>query len=385
MPSNVALTLAGAPLQQQIIRTSLQKGFGKHSLCEVDVAYGRALSSSATRTNLVPEWTAATLDLSNGGLSERWFGYVHDTRVVSDNRNLPGVGSLIRYTLLGTSLPMNTERARSWRNTTDSGVVRAIGAQHRMRTVIQKTPEILPYIAQSGTSDWAVLKDRAARNGFRIYVDGSTLLFADPTLLLTGTRMTQIQTYRQDALGGRPDTLVKWDAKSGSGISKAGQHVTYGLDTRTKKVLTGSATNDLLPGVPTLVRIDSTTRAAGAMQANQSATANALRSRAWTQATATVSGTPGLEPGDVVDIEGANVPEDQQGLWLVTDVSHRFLNDFSAPKWPFLTDITLERDQYYSPTFRSSFKVINTKDSVPAIMRNGVFWESETMEDVRLG
>lgn len=385
MPSNAVLTLAGARLQQPIVRVDLQKGFAKHSLCEVDVAYGRSLSSSAARTSLASEWTPTTLDLSNGGYSERWFGYVHTTGVVSDNRDTSGNGSVIRYTLLGTSLPMNTERVRAWRSTTDSGIVRSIGVDHRMRTVIQRTGEVLPYVAQSGTSDWKVLQERADRNGYRLYVDGSTLLFADPTLLLTGAKTSQIMTYRQDALNGQPDTLVKWNAKSGSGNSNAGQHVTYGLDTRTKKVLTGSATNSLVSGTPTLVKIDTSKRVSGVTQANQSASVNALRARSFTTATATVSGTPGMQPGDVVNIDGRNIPEDQQGLWLVTDVRHRLLNDFSAPKWPFLTDISLERDQYYSPTFRAQYKVINTADYVPAIIRNGVFWESETMEDVRIG
>ena len=386
---NCLITFAGTPSTRPVVRANLVKGFGKHSVCVVDLAYGRSLSRSAADVICAPEWTPAVVDLSNGsGNAERWFSYVHTAAVVSDNRDNSGSGSVIRYTLMGTSLPMNQQRTRSWSHITDSGVVRAIAREHRMRSIVQRTPEILPYVAQSGDSDWRVLKARADRNGYRLYVDGSTLLFADPTLLLAGTRTANIQSYTQNAINGSPDSLVKWNASGGSMSpgSSTGRNVAYGLDQRTRRVVTASATNDLgAVGVPVLTKIGTSARLGGTAQATQAVNATALAARGWNTAVATVSGSPGKQPGDVVNIQGANIPAEQRGLWLVTEVSHRLINDNSSPGWPFLTDLSLERDKIYAPTFNTAYRTINTRDSVNAIMRNGAFWEAETLEDVRVG
>lgn len=386
---NYRLSFAGTVENRPIVRANLVKAFGKHSICVVDLAYGRSLSRSAADVICVPEWTPSTLELSNGaGNSERWFSYVHTAAVVSDNRDNSGSGSVLRYTLMGTSLPMNEERTRSWSHITDSGVVRAIAREHRMRSVVQRTPEVLPYVAQSGESDWRVLKARADRNGFRLFVDGSTVLFADPTLLLTGTRSRDIQQYTQNALNGSPDSLVKWNAAGGSMTpgSSSGRNMAYGLDQRTGRVVTASATNNLgVGGVPVLTKINTSARLGGAAQVSQAVTAAAIGSRGWKTAVATVTGSPGKQPGDVVNIQGSNIPAEQRGLWLVTEVSHRVINDNSSPGWPFLTDLSLERDKIYAPTFNAAYRTINTRDSVEAIMRNGTFWEAETLEDVRVG
>jgi hypothetical protein len=167
----------------------------------------------------------------------------------------------------------------------------------------------------------------------------------------------------------------------------AARHVAHGLDQRTKRVVTSATTNSLggPVGRPVLTRVDTTQRLGGVSQAAQATGARALSTRGWNSATATVSGSPGKQPGDVIEIRGKNIPGEQQGLWLVTSVIHRLLNDGSSPETPFLTELALERDKYYSPTFNTAFRTISTRDSVPAIMRNGALWESETLEDVRVG
>jgi hypothetical protein len=373
--SLLSARIAGSTVDT-VLRFDQIKAFGKHTVATLDVSY-----PSSSRPWLAEEW--APVEVYLGGTT--WYGYVHHSGVSSDVRDRSG--SVVRYTLIGTSLPMNTERTRSWRGISASGVVRQVAREHRLRSVISRHRTVMPYYAQAGSSDWKVLQDMASRTGHRLWVDGSTAIFVDPSLLLEGVRALDIPEFSQNQIPGQRDTLFSFASKSGAMVPRAtgitSRQVVHGLDMRTARPLKATAT----PSGPgrLLSKVNTDVRATTSGQAADIVSARATTAAGWITATALVVGSPEIVPGSLVAVSGSKVPEDQSGRWMVTEVNHRVLLDASNPLDPFTTALTLERDRYYGPGIRAATRASSTRDSVPATMRNGLLWEAEYMEDVNVG
>jgi hypothetical protein len=378
---SVTVYFNGVRSTYPVVRYETHAVFSKHSVNVLDLRTGSARI-------VFPEWTPVVVDLKVGAVSDRWYGYVHHYGEVDDSRADERSNQNTRYTLIGTSLPLNEERTRSWKNMTRSAVVREIGRSHRLRTMVQRDGEVLPYIPQAGISDMALLQQMATDSGYRLWIDGSTLRYVDPDTLLTGVRTLDIRTFNKSGIPGRPDGIISWITKAGSMVPRAGgtagSQSVYGLDRRSGRVV-GAAVDRTPDSLPSLTKIDTDKVVTGAAQAMTRATANSKRARAWATAKAVVVCTPGIKPGDVVEIVGGGIKPYERGLWLVTGAHHRVLNDGSAPGFEYSTTLELERDAIYTPTFNAAFRTINTRDLVPAKMRDGSLWEAEVMEDIRVG
>lgn len=378
---SVTVYFDGVRSRQPVVRYETHAAFGKHSVNVLDLRTG-------TSRVAYPEWTTVVVDLRVGATTDRWYGYVHHYGEVDDTRSSDVSSQNTRYTLIGTSLPMNEERTRSWKNMTRSGIAREVGRTHRLRTLVQRDKEVLPFIAQAGVSDMALLQQMAKDAGYRLWVDGSTLRFIDPDTLLTGVRTLDIRTFNKGGGPGTRDGIISWSTKAGSMVPRsggsAGAQTVYGLDRRTGTVV-GVSSDRTPSNLPSLTKVDTTSVVTGPAQAMARATANSKNARAWATAKAIVVCTPDIKPGDVIEVSGDRIKPYERGLWLVTGVSHRVLNDQSAPGFEYLTTLDLERNDIYTPTFNAAFRSINTRDLVPARIRNGSLWEAEVMEDVRVG
>lgn len=378
---SVTVYFNGIRAASPVVRYETHAAFGKHSVNVLDLRTG-------SQRLAFPEWTPVVVDLRAGATTDRWYGYVHHYGEVDDSRAADASNQNTRYTLIGTSLPLNEERTRSWKNMTRSGVVREVARAHRLRTMVQRDGEVLPFIAQAGTSDMALLQQMATDSGYRLWIDGSTLRFIDPDTLLTGVRTRDIRTFSK---GGGPATangIIAWATKAGSMVPRGGgtggAQAVFGLDRRTGSVI-GVSVDRTPVSLPSLTKVDTSSVVTGTAQASARATSNSKRNRAWVTAKAVVVFSPGIKPGDVIDVEGDRIKPYERGLWLVTGVSHRVLNDGSAAGFEYTTTLDLERDGIYSPTFNAAFRTINTRDLVPARIRDGIRWEAEVMEDVRIG
>lgn len=377
----IKITLSGLTLPNSILRFEIHKTFSKHSVAVVDI------ESNPGDVDF-PEWTPAVVDLSSGVISSRWYGYVNHAGSADDNRAADPVSSVTRYTLIGTSLPMNNQRQRSWKHFTRSAVVRAVGREHGFRTLVQKDGHILPYIAQAGESDWTLLCRMATESGYRLFIDGSTILFADPDLLLSSALGLGIAAFRKDSIAGRPDTLVAWSTKEGlmapRGDEIGGTQRITGLDKRTHRVLSTSGQSSNV-STPTLTQINTSKTTGSWTDIHQAVTAAAKRTRAWVTAKAVVAFSPDLKPGDLVTIDGAAIKQSDKGLWLVTSATHRALLDGSAHGFEYLTTLELERNDTGGPVFRATARTINTTETVACRMGNVNVWVSNVLEDVNVG
>lgn len=374
MANLISAKIAGSTVDR-VVRFEQTKAYGLHTVGTIDIAY------SAVRPWLAQEWAPIEIYLQG----TTWYGYVHHGGVATDVRDVSG--SVLRYTFIGTSLPMNTERTRSWRGVSASGVVRQIGREHRLRTVITRHKTIMPYYAQAGVSDWKVLQEMAEKTGHRLWVDGATLSFVDPKLLLEGVRAIDIPAFSQNKAIGIPDNLYAFTSKAGAMVPRSfgptARQVIHGMDVRTARPLKAATT----PSGPASVitKVATGTRVGTSGQAADSVGARASVSSGWITATALVVGSPQVVPGMLVTIGGSKIPSEQSGRWLVTGVNHRVLLDASKTVDPFTSTLTLERDQFYGPDFRSATRVSNTRDTVPARMRDGFLWEAEYMESINVG
>lgn len=380
----VTLSFNGIPENpSRVVSAELSLGFAKHGIAVVDLSFVQdPVFPNPTPIGVQAEWTPVTLDMFNGSDSTRWWGYVHHSGVSHDLRS--STGPVLRYTLIGTSLPMNDQHYDSWSNVSRSGIIREMARRYNLRSIIQKAPGVLSFLPQSGKSDWSLMQDMATSSGYRLVVDGSTVTFLDPATLLLGVRDSSIRDYRQNQTSGVPDSLIKWVSTVGTlaprSGGQAGRHVSSGVDATTGRSVRAAASNG--GDAPRLTTINTSSVVTGHGQAAGVVNASAANSSGWVTAKAVVTGTPSLRPGDVVSISGRTIPAEQRGRWLVTEAAHRYLrNNPGGLTGPFLSYLSLER----SDIAATAVRLTSTPEQVGCILRSNKSWQSERLEEISVG
>jgi phage protein D len=363
-----------------ISRVEVREGYGVHSMAIIDVTAPPASRSPyGELTPVVLDYGRAPNDLV------RWYGYVHHSSALAsaDTRNVT-----VRYICIGTTLPMNTQRTRSWKNVSPTSIVRQVGRENGLRTIISPSARRLTYWAQSGHSDFKLVNDLASETGFRFWVEGSTLYFLDPRILLLGQKAQDIPVYSKNQTPGSYDTLRSLSILTGTMIPRSNgatsTSVISGLDAKTGKVIKASATSDT--GIGTFLNSISTTRAVdNYADAQALMEARTLASRGWITMQSEIYGTAKVAPGTLIGISGSSVAAENKGRWMVTGTKHVINRDKSNKGLMFTTTVDAERDQPYAVTFRSDANKRFKFDTVPAVLRNKQFWESSLLEDINVG
>lgn len=373
------LTIGGDLIGSYIQRVEVREGYGTHSMAIVDLTTG-------TRTKTYRELSPVTLDYGRSPNDiVRWYGYVHHSSVLASN----GASSVTtRYICIGTSLPLNTQRTRSWKNISPTSIARQVGRENGLRTVISPSARRLTYWAQSGQSDFTLLKDLAAEVGFRFWVEGTTLYFLDPRILLRGQQQQNIPVFTKDQQPGRFDRLLELSILTGTMVPRAngttGTTSVSGLDAKTGRVIRASVTADtgtspFLNTITTSRAVDNYADAQALMEAS------ALSSRGWITMTAKVYGTARIAPGTLIGIGGRAISTENTGRWMVTSTKHIINRSKENAGLQFTTSIEAERDQPYTVSFRSDVNKKFTFNDIPAVLRNKQFWESSILEDINVG
>ncbi|RZU35938.1 phage protein D [Streptomyces sp. BK022] len=363
-----------------IARVEIREGFGVHSMALIDV------SSAPTSRKPYAELTPVTLDYGRAPADlVRWNGYVHHSSEIAsaDTQHV-----VVRYVCIGTALPMNTQRTRSWKNVSPTSIVRQVGRENGLRTIISPSARRLTYWAQAGQSDFKLVNDLAAETGYRFWVEGTTLYFLDPRILLLGQQSQDIPVFSKNQQPGIQDSLQSLSILTGTMIPRSngttGTSAISGLDAKTGKVLKASSAADagtapFLNHITTSRAVDNYADAQALMEART------LASRGWITMQATLYGTAKIAPGTLVGIGGNSVSADNKGRWMVTNTKHLINRDKKNAGWIFTTTVDAERDQPYAVTFRSDANKRFKFDTVPAVLRNGQFWESSLLEDINVG
>jgi phage protein D len=283
---------------------------------------------------------------------------------------------------------MNTQRTRSWKNVSPTSIVRQVGRENGLRTVISPSARRLTYWAQSGQSDFKLVSDLATETGFRFWVEGTTLYFLDPRILLLGQKAQDIPVFTKSQRPGKYDTLQDMTILAGTMIPRAngttGTSAISGLDAKTGRVIQASSSaktgaSSFLNTITTSRAVDNYADAQALMEART------LASQGWITIQATVYGTSKVSPGTLIGISGSSISSDRQGRWMVTSTKHIINRSKDNSGLLFTTTVDAERDQPYAVTFRSDANKRFKFDSVPAVLRNKQFWESSLLEDINVG
>lgn len=357
-----------------LLRAEIREGFGKHQIVMLDYPV-----PDSDFVNLAPEMTplAFRWGYDPAGL-RTFYGYVNHHEVI-DSQNY---GSVLRVFCIGTSQPLNDPTPRAWRNVTASYVARLVAEKHGLRALVHKSKVILPYATSGQDSDMGLLNRLADSSGYRFWVDGATLHFVDPQVLLSTPDRSVAATYTFDKQAS--DTLYKVHNIQGSmapvSTAAAVQKI-FGLDS-TGLLIRSNSTQMLHErglAVPTNTEVyrGSVNSLEQAQQINEAAAV----SGGWANLQVTTRGDGRARVGGLVNLEGSKLRQALTGTWVASDITHILDITQMSRAWVYNTEIELIRNQSDHASFSTEHSVKDALSEVPAVLRNGK-WESSNMESV---
>jgi hypothetical protein len=362
-----------------ITRFELRQAYEQHTLAIIDMAVPTSLLRT-TGGVLYPEMAAVLLQWGRSAAEQStFFGYVNHCEVLTNEAGKPTV----RYLCLGTSLRMNGTAPRSWSAVTPSFVVAEIARKHRLRALLHRSLRTMATFTITTDSDFRALQRLAAETGFRLWVDGGTVLFVDPTVLLLSAATTFIPQYTN---------VTDFSVTSGTLVPRPGgvvsEKVVVGRSTATQAAFTlrsntvlKARPDDIIgfkPPLTTVLPGEVTSYAEGRARLD---TAN--RQQNWLTATVRLPGAPLLRPGRLIGIDGRAVPVDHTGIWQIETARH-VMNIASSGSTAHSTEVNISRNQGTRPEFDRTAQLSGTPDVIGCVRRDGVFWESESLDIIRL-
>lgn len=351
-------------------RVEIQERFGQHQIAILDFGIPREV-----RKKVVPELTPMIMRWGSYPVDTRTFyGYVnhHEMRDTEDE-------TILRVYCIGSSEPMNQPSTTSWSNTSDSAIAKEIANRNGLRCVLHKSSRVLDFWSTNGGSDMKTMQRLAERTGYRFWVDGSTLFYLRPDVLLDKAPGVRTSVYSTN--GADSDTLRGFRIISGSlapvdGAAKV--HEIYGLDRGTNRLIRASSTQALARRGLTVPpsRIINKTPADTLSMARDVVETNAIAGD-WATAEATVAGTARDRLGDLVILDGSGLHHEYAGNWVVAGGTHVF--DILNETTQFNSTLELIRNTQTSHEFLFRDTLSRTPIVVPATLKGRTTWVSETL------
>lgn len=283
---------------------------------------------------------------------EDWYGYVASSRISgseSDAKFGYAVTVPVTYTLVGASMPMQTQSSRPWTDTSPSYIARTIAHRYSLEPRVEVSRVHFDQRMQT-VSDWSFLADMTERIGYRLYLDKTALWFVSRATVMPSSDGT-VPIFTQRKLPGVIDTLRSFQATVGD-TDPAG-----GLRGRYATVGLNRVTGRLAPAVFEQRRLDRQGQQVQPLLSRQyvDRPAHSYRDAVdildagtdwlWVHARAIVDGDPRLKPGSVVNLQGSAIGETNRGLWMVRGATHRIAVNFIYPqKTEYVTELVLGRD-----------------------------------------
>lgn len=292
---------------------------------------------------------------------ETFYGYVNHYETIVDEAGR----ALTRMVCLGTSKPMNAMHPNSWLGTTRSSIVRDIARRYRLRSVVHSHPYVQDTWATGARSDFHALVAAANEAGYRLWVDGATVWFLNPALVLRNASSMSTPVITRRML--RSATVLGGSNIPGE-MDPTLRRVQYGLDYRTNEPFLATSGDPSLPVQMT----SSTVNTFG--EAQQIAEAAERRQHEHFIFRATLDGNALLHPGSQFGVESGRVNTDQGGLWLATETQH----EVSATE--FQTKVVASRGEDRLPLARVPATVRGATGITRAIIRADNKWEAAFQE-----
>lgn len=379
MPDFAAAFFNDTAHRGSITRLEVRQAYSEHTLVVVDLSVPTNLLRVPGGA-LYPEMTPVMVDWGRSSIeANRFYGYVNHPEIITNESGNPTV----RYFCLGTSLVMNASTPRSWSGVTASFVVAEIARTHRLRALLHRSITKLPTFTIRSETDFASLQRLAAEAGFRLWVDGATVQFVDPNVLIRSAASVFVPVYTGVTdFSITPGTLVP---RSGGVVS---EKVVNGRSIATKKAFTVKSgtvlktrPSDVQGFKPPIVSV--LPGEVGTYTEAQERLTIANRLQNWITATVRLPGAPLLHPGSLVSIDGPQVPADHTGIWHIEGTRH-VMNISAVGNTAHSTDVTLSRNQGQVPAFSRTSQLSGTPAVVGCVRRQTQFWESESLDIVHL-
>lgn len=359
----------------EVKRIEIREGFGKHQIALLDFNI-----PAGNYTNLPPERTPMALRWGTSPVEQRTFyGYVNHHEYVDTNQ---ASGMLLRFYCIGTSLPMNGPNPTSWKDVTASYIARSVAERHGLRAVVTNSKEIMPYWAPGQDSDFTMMNRLAEESGYRFWVDGATLFFTDPEVLLTSPKRGLTSTYRQDR--SLDDRLLQVHAITGSLAPVASapsiQQV-FGIDFNGNLIRSSSTqalTDRGLPSPGGSTVLDRNVSSLGkAMRLNEQAAVGGT----WSSIQAVTLGDAKALVGSLINLDGNALNQSYHGVWMAQELIHVIFPN-TAGAMVYHTQIELIRNQKSQTLFSTTSTIKDALSEVSAVLRGGKTWESSILESV---
>jgi hypothetical protein len=366
----------------------------RHTLALLDVQYqGRGASNGNTKgTN---RWTYlqenTPVRITYGmypAYTEDFLGYVASYKILrttNDNVFAGIITTRVQYTIVGTSMPMQSTHNFAWKHVSPSAIASRIAVKNGLRAIVHPYNAVYDYRLQNA-SDFQFLCELADEIGYRFYVDNTDLYFVDPNVVLAQHTLRNIPQFWALNAPGIKDTLESFSPSVGTTTSEtlvAKRSVT-GINSLTGRVVDAHQQYALYepftsaPRAPVLSQYDNTYPVDSYAEAVQRLNASTLRNQFWTVADATVLGDYRVKPNKLVEFTGAGVPEDNEGLWLVKAATHTL---YMPPRTgnvvggKYSIDMKVLRNQSYTLNYSSPNALAPVLQTVGSKLINGV-WRS---------
>lgn len=366
----------------------------KHTIALLDVQY-LGQGASIRNTKATNRWTYirenTPVRITYGmypTYTTDFLGYVASYKILKTTTDKLYSGMLntrVQYTIVGTSLPMQSTVNRAWKNRSPSAIASSIAVKNGLRGIIHPYNSVYNYRLQNA-SDFQFLSELAREIGYRFYVENTDLYFVDPNILMSQNTLRNIPQFWALNTPGIKDTLEEFKPSVGTTTAEtlvAKRSVT-GINPLTGRIIDANQQYALyeaftsIPKAPILSKYERRYPVDSYAEAVQRLDSASQRNQYWTTADACVWGDSRVKPNSLVEFVGQGVPEDNAGLWLVKSATHKL---YMPPKsgnvasGKYQIEMKVLRNQSYTINFSSPNALSPSTQQVGAKLINGV-WKS---------
>ena len=390
-----SVALNGSTIRDYAPKLQIVQATDKHTVAFVDVLY-RGVGTANLKTSVQGSWSywkertpvSITYGMSPTYLAQM-LGYVSSYKILKTGKDhvYPNIVSTrVQYTVIGTSMSMQSTVNKAWKHISPSSIASKIAVNNSLRAVVHEYKAAIDYRLQN-VSDFKFLSQLASEIGYRFYVDNTDLYFVNPANILGKANTRNIPQFWMYGTPGLKDTLTDFQPVVGTITPDGGvvaKRTLAGINPYTGLYINAQqqyelyeAFNDTVTS-PTIYQNYSGGPADSYHEAKQKLSAETARNMFWITAEASVIGDYRVKPNSLVQFIGQAVPQTELGLWLVQSATHNMT--MPAPTGnqetgTYSIDMTVARDQSYTTTVTTPSVYSPVMQNVPAKLVSGK-WQS---------
>lgn len=390
-----SIALNGSTIRDYSPCVQIVQSTDNHTIAFVDVLY-RGVGTANLKSSVAGSWTywkertpiSITYGMSPTYLAQM-LGYVASYKVIKTGKDsiYPNIVSTrVQYTIIGTSLTMQSTVNKAWKHISPSAIASKIAVNNGLRGVIHEYQAAIDYRLQN-VSDFKFLEQLASEIGYRFYVDNTDLYFINPTSILGNTNVRNIPQFWMYGTPGLKDTLVNFQPVVGSITPDGGvvaNRTLAGINPYTGLYINANQQYQLYEAfsdkitAPTISQNYAGGPADSYYEAQQKLSAETATNMFWITADASVVGDYRVKPNNLVQFIGQAVPQTELGFWLVQSATHNMT--MPAPTGnqetgTYSIDMVIVRDQSYTTTVTTPSIYSPVMQNVPSKLVAGK-WQS---------